>query len=701
MIAITAGAGYGKTTLLKAFARRDHRPIAWLSLDAQDEDPAVLLADLALAFDRIHPIERALLQRLTNSGSPGLTARMRALTRLVDAFGEPVVVVLDDVQVLRSYEVLDMISTMIEHIPVGSTAALASRATPDLHLPRLRAAGRLFELGARDLAMDPAETAAMVQAVHLDLPEDVVSLIGRRTEGWPVAVYLATLSIRNQSDPIAAAARFSGDDRLIAHYVDDELLSGLPKRALRFLTRTSILDQLTPSLCDAVVGMRGSATLLAELARTNAFVVPVVDHPDRYRYHQLLRDVLLAHLRRTEPDRVPDLYRRAAEWSEANGMTDDAVGYAQGGGHANEAARLVCSVARRYLSTGRFHTLRMWLAWFDDATLRAYPPLAVATAWYHAITGDQEPVYWLRMAEAASFDDSMPDGTVSFPSAVALLRAALCLDGPRRMDADVDLSADLGIRSSDWRVMHHLLAGEAALLLGDTERARAIFREAAEFAGPDQPGAHVMVLSELAALAADAHDWDEASRRISQARSIAASRGFGDMIVQPLMFAVSAIVLARQGQADLARQALIEAQKLRATSSTAFPWVSIRSRLAMARAYLALSDVEGARTVLAEARDIQARRQDIGTLADHLDELQGEIRTMRAVGRLGPTSLSAAELRVLTLLPTRLSFWQIGERLFVSNNTVKSHAMSIYRKLGVSSRSEAVDRAAELGLLDL
>jgi LuxR family transcriptional regulator, maltose regulon positive regulatory protein len=210
-----------------------------------------------------------------------------------------------------------------------------------------------------------------------------------------------------------------------------------------------------------------------------------------------------------------------------------------------------------------------------------------------------------------------------------------------------------------------------------------------------------MALSELAAIAAEAEAWDEASRLAGRARSVATSHGLGDIGLQPLMFAVSALVLARAGEPDLANRELIEAQKLRSTSSFAMPSFSIRGRLMMARAYLAVSAVDGARTVLAEAREFQAHRPDIGTLADGLDEVEGAIAQMRSSGISGPASLSAAELRVLSFLPTHLSFRQIGERLFVSNNTVKSHAMSVYHKLGVSSRSEAVERSAELGLLDL
>ena len=621
--------------------------------------------------------------------------------RSLDGLAEPAIIVLDDLHLVGNNEALDIVSALIERPPLGWAVSLASREAPELPLPRLRATGRLLELGDRDLAMDDDETAQLVRAAGLDLPDETITLVQRRTEGWALAIQLAMTSIRERDDPIEALSTFRGDDRLISEYVGDELLRNLPKRQFRFMTRTAILHRPTPGLCDAVLGSKGSSALLAELERTNSLVMPVSDGAGEFRYHQLLRDVLLAELHRIEPDLVPELNRRAASWSEANGLPEDAIAYAQAAFDVNEAARLVCSLTRRYMSLGRLQTLGRWLSWFDEAALIKYPPLAIATAWGHAFIGDEDPVRWLRIAEDLSFDGPMPDGSSSYEASVALLRGALCPDGPHEMEADVARAAEMGRASSEWRVFHHLLAGEAALLVGETVRARTMFLEAAEVASPAQAGGHVMALSELAAMSVNADDWEEAGRWIGRAQDVAAVYGLGDILLQPLMFAVSALVLTRQGEPDLARKALMQAQKLRVNSPFAIPSSSIRGRIMMARAYLALSDVEGARTILAEARDFQARRPDIGTLADALNEVQDAIRQILGPGRSGPASLSVAELRVLALLPTYLSFRQIGERFFVSNNTVKSQATSIYRKLGVSSRAEAVERAGELGLLDL
>lgn len=602
VVAIIAGPGYGKSTLLASLARRDPRPVIWLSLDVRDDDPTIMLSDLAFAIDRSHAIEPALLERLTTSPAAQLVARVRELSRHIMSLGVPGLVVIDDVHLVTNPLALDIVHSLIGQRPEGWTIALASRTEPDISLPRLRAAGRLLKLGDIDLAMDESETTQFVQGLMPSLGEESISLIWRRTEGWPVAIYLATLSIRDRADPDRAASRFGGDDRLITDYVRDELLRKLSSRDLRFMMRTSILEDLEPALCDAVTRTTGSARFLERLSRTNPLVSPLVDQPGCYRYHQLFREVLLAELTSNEPGMLPELRGRAMRWSEAHGRMDDAVHFAQSSGDTHEAARIVSSLVRTYIGTGRLETVGRMLAWFDDDASSVYPPLALSQGFYHLFAGDVDPVRWLRIAETSGFEGPMADGSGPFQAGVAVLRAALCIDGPDQMAADLVLASPLGEPTNDWRVFHHILAAEAALALHQTDRARAILDRVVEFAGPTHNTGHLMALSQLAAIAVEEGQWDEASRQIGRAQHLRRSLGLGENMLAPLMFAVSALILAHQGAPDLAARELVEAQKLRILSSVAIPLIVIRSRVTMARAYLSLSDVGGARTVLAEAR---------------------------------------------------------------------------------------------------
>ena len=514
-----------------------------------------------------------------------------------------------------------------------------------------------------------------------------------------MAIYLATLSIRDRADPDWAASRFGGDDRLITDYVRDELLRKLSSRDLRFMMRTSILEDLEPALCDAVTRTTGSARFLERLSRTNPLVSPLLDQPGWAIDTTSSSERCPRRTRKQRTRPAP----RAARASDAVVRSSPTIG-------RRSALR---AVVWRH-SRSRSDRVRIAPDLHRDRTSGdrgphaglvrrrrgvGLSPLALSQGFYHLFAGDVDPVRWLRIAETSGFEGPMADGSGPFEAGVAILRAALCIDGPDQMAADLVLASPLGEPTNDWRVFHHILAAEAALALHQTDRARAILDTVVEFAGPTHNTGHLMALSQLAAIAVEEGQWDEASRQIGRAQSLQRSLGLGENMLAPLMFAVSALILAHQGDPDLAARELVEAQKVRILSSVAIPHIVIRSRVMMARAYLSLSDVGGARTVIAEARGVQSHRPNIGALADSIDEIDQQVRSRRDAGGVSSTSLSTAELRVLALLPTHLSFKQIGDRLFVSNNTVKSHAMSIYHKLGVRSRSQAVERADELGLL--
>ena len=213
--------------------------------------------------------------------------------------------VLDDVHHLRSPEAQAVVMAIADAMPPGSQVVLAGRREPDLPIGRLRAQGRLVDLRARDLVMTRREAAMMLSLGGLDLPPEDVLVLLERTEGWPAGLYLAALSLRGHQDVHRAVARFGGDDRLLADYVRDELLGRLDDEQLAFLEGTSVLDELSGPLCDAVLHRRGSGNVLRDMSRSNLLVVPLDDADASYRYHPLLADMLQAELRRADRSARP------------------------------------------------------------------------------------------------------------------------------------------------------------------------------------------------------------------------------------------------------------------------------------------------------------------------------------------------------------------------------------------------------------
>src|SRR4051812_23751111 len=274
LVLLVAPAGYGKTTALGQWADHDERPFAWLTLQADDDDPVRLLSSIAFSLDEIEPVGREMCAAL--SGRPAGSAELlwQRLAWSLDRRRRSFVLVLDDAQLVRAPAVFAAVEMLVDHLPPGSQVALASRTEPEL-LPvgRLRAHRRLVELRAADLAMTHDEAAALLHGVDL-APGDVETLVAR-TEGWPAGLYLAALSVRDEPDPHRALQRFAGDDRLVADYLREELLADLPRDRLSFLTRTSVLGDLSGALCDEVLAGAGSGDTLRELARSDVMFVPL------------------------------------------------------------------------------------------------------------------------------------------------------------------------------------------------------------------------------------------------------------------------------------------------------------------------------------------------------------------------------------------------------------------------------------------
>jgi LuxR family transcriptional regulator, maltose regulon positive regulatory protein len=317
--AILAPPGYGKTTLLAQWAERDPRAFGWLTVDRRDNDPAVLLRDLAAAVERIEPVDQSILGVLDAPGAAAVEAVLSRLGSALSTAALPAVLVLDDVHLLANRECLDIVTRLIGYLPAGSQLAIAGRGEPPLPLARLRAEGRVVEVGPEDLAMDGEEASTLLGQGGVDGGGVDVADLVRRTEGWPVALQFATRS-RGAGAGRARAAALAGDDRVLVDYLEFELLSRLPDRVVWFLTRCSVLDRMSGPLCDAVLATSGSAELLESLSRSNLLTTPLDRRRQWYRLHRLFRELLRARLERGQPSLATELTRRAAEWCEGNGL---------------------------------------------------------------------------------------------------------------------------------------------------------------------------------------------------------------------------------------------------------------------------------------------------------------------------------------------------------------------------------------------
>ena len=700
VVAVTAPLGYGKSTLLVQWAEQDARTFVWLSIDGRDNDPVVLLTYIAMALDRSEPIDRAVFRALASPGAPIMETVLPLLGSALSSRTLPVVMVLDDAHLLRNGECIDHVGALVDHLPIGSQLAIAGRGESPLPLGRLRAEGRVVEIGADDLAMDQSEAASLLRGADVEVSEAHCAELNRRTEGWPVALYLAALSLQMGGSGNGGIA-LDGDDRFLVDYLQSVLLSRLPAESVSVLTRTSVLERLSGPLCDAVLDRTGSADLLESLERSNLLLIPLDRRRRWYRYHHLFRELLRAKLDRGEPGAAGELLLRAAAWCEDNGLPEAAIEYAMQAGDTDRVARLVANAAFLMYRTGRLATVQRWFDWFDEnGEIEQYSGLAVIGAWYHLMVGNlAASERWAEAAQRGLLEGTLPDGSTSIEGWLALRRALLCPDGMEQARRDAELAAKLLPLDSLMRAPALLVLGMAHLGAGAPEQADDILADTVEVA--EDAGATVAAvdaLAERSILAMRREDWHEAEILVEQARGVIREARLDDYVTTILLYAAAARVAIHRGDVPPALEHLARAQGLRPQMTHALPFYAVQTRLELIRAYIALTDVAGARTVLREVDDLLRRHADLGILGSEADELRSQLETMHA-DVIGASSLTAAELRLLPLLATHHSFRELGERLHLSPHTVKTQAIAIYRKLGVSSRSQAIQHAQDLGLL--
>lgn len=698
-VSIVAAPGYGKTTALSQWAAHDAREFAWVSLDQRDNDPILLLTYIAEALNSDGRIEPEVFKGLT-AGDSLWASGLPRLGKALAERNEPVVLVLDDVHEIEDDDCLDALSALLLHIPRGSQLVLSGRAEARLGLSKLRADGELLELGPSALALSDAEAHELLKATGVEVSESESAALNEHAEGWAAGIYLAALSLDGPSHtPLSS---FAGDDRFLTDYLRSEHLARLAPDVVEFLTRTSVLDRMSGPLCDAVLQRRDSARMLESLEAENLLVIPLDHRRHWLRYHHLFKEMLQAELGRREPELVTELNRRAAAWCEKNGQSEAAVEFAAASGDIDLLARLVTGVAFPFYRSGRVSTVERWLERFDDPQLlERYPALAVFGVWLHALRGRPDDAErWALSVEASSSENPMPDGSPASAWA-ATIRALLCRRGVEQMQADAEAAVAELTHASPWRAPSMLLHAVAVLLSGNPEQAEPLLGRAAEAAAAEGATyAGVASHSQRALLALERGDLSASEFEVAQASAFVHDAPSAQYVITGILLAAKARLAIAQGQGARAREALVAAQRVRPSMTHALSWFSVQTRLELAKAHLDLSDAEGAATLYHEAEDILRRRPRLGTLVQQAEQVRARLTTTAEQASGWASTLTAAELRLLPLLTTHLSFREIAERLFVSRNTVKTQAISVYRKLDASSRSEAIERAVELGLVD-
>ena len=562
-ISITAPPGYGKTVLLADWAAREERSTGWLTLDDLDNDPSVFVAYLAVAIDRISPIDPALMSAIAAPPDRLLAAAVPRLASELYRLERPALLILDDVHRLVDRACLDALGQLLEHLPPDVQVAMAGRTRPDLPFGRLRAHRDLLEIGRRQLAFDEVETRELTSAVGRHLTADQAARLAERTEGWAVAIYLATLADEVDGRQDHATDDVSGAEGHIADYLHSELSRGLADEDIALLTRTSILEAVEADAAGAVSALPDAPLRLRALARANLLIAEMGSPVGTYRYHRLLRDHLRAELERREPGVAPELHRRASSWYAAAGRTDLAIEHAFSSGDPDGTARLIEGAALSTYRGGHGDRVDRWMRGFDDAAFAHRPSLAVIGGWMHALDGRAEAAERMAAIVERSATGTLPaDGSASFESARAMLRAAMAHRGPDDLLANATLATTAEGPGSPWRSTALMLLGWGHALLGDGERADAAFSDAVDAASTGDSDTY-FPLAARASLAIGRGDWEAGERYVTDSHARMEAAHLEGVVPALLVHGVAARVAIHRGR----RLAVARSSSMRSSSA--------------------------------------------------------------------------------------------------------------------------------------
>jgi len=702
---VSAPTGFGKTSVLAAWAAASPARFAWVSLDDADDEPTRFWSYVVAAIESAAPEFPGTAARRLRG--PGVSVADEVLPVLVNQLArltQPLVVVLDDYHCVSNPAIHAGVSYVLDRLGRDAHVALAGQTDPPLALGRLRGGGALHELRAEHLRFSDEETAALLNGTHrLRLAPDQLAGVQHRTEGWVAGLNLVALSLRDTGDRGRVMAGMPVGDRFLTDYLWDEVAGRLTPETREFLTRTSVLERLSGPLCDAVAGRENSAATLAELERGNLFVVPLDAERRWYRYQHFFRATLLRRLEHDAPGELEDLHRRASSWFSEQGDLRGAIEHALRAGDVDVTADLLRQSWLELYSNGQGIELLGWIDRLPRETLAEHPEVALARAGVARAMGrsldEFEP--WLELAERAAAAERDDPRRRDLAAGVARQRAMLALMHAQAGEAvrQARLVIDVRPDGSHEAPSDSYFLAVCLIWTGASGEAERRLREYLDATVPGELDVRrVFAMALLAEAHARRGELEAAERLVHASRATSEARGLDEHPPNEMAFVAEGIVLLARGDIERAEARFERAATLSRRG---------RDRIEIAHALLWLGrgraragDADGAADALhaAQAQLRGARVPSLVTLARELEHEIGEAPAAIPDSDAAPL-LSAAEQRVLELLPTDLTYREIADRLYLSLNTVRTHGQRIRRKLGASTRDEAVSAARRLDLL--
>ncbi len=713
---ISAPAGFGKTTLASEWVAGCECPVAWLSLDEADNDTVRFLTYFLTAINQIDgsgsQIGKAALGMLKSPQPPPTEPLLTSLINDFSGDGDPMIFVLDDFHLIETATIHDALSFFVENLPPQLHLVISTREDPLLPLPRLRARDQLTELRAADLRFSSAEAAQFLnQVMGLDLSAEDVAVLEDRTEGWIAGLQLAAISLQGRKDTSQLIRSFSGSHRLVLDYLIEEVLEQQPERLQNFLLKTSILDRMTASLCDALTGMDDGRKTLEILEHANLFIIPLDEQRDWYRYHHLFADLMKQRLRRTSTEQMPALHLQASEWFYQNGFYDKAIDHALRAADYDRSAELINELADTLWQTGEHGKLRVWLENLPVEYILSKPLLSISRGYYlHSIGRIDEGDLLLREAEnlitkAPKFSAEERNKLSGRLAVVRALIGTFNGEVPNVIEQANNALKHLPEKDQTWRNLAAISLGDAYSYLGDmaaSHRAREEVFKTCEATGDIY---YTIVAGlKLASTLREQGELKQTIQLCKQQIQIAKENGFHQSSLIGCLMALLGEVLAEMNQLDEAYQ-------------FAAPGVEIAkhggnltllgySYLYLMRVLFSRGDFAGAENIFREVAKLNRETTvpewlnlQLANWQVRIDLVRGDVETAsKWADNTGPsTSLTSRKVEAVDFLQM-FDFILFARILAAQNQPVKAGEL-LNQLLGHAEKGGRITRIIEILLL--